>query len=117
MEKDLSLSLLLDVYGALLTPPQRECMDLYYNEDFSLTEIADHQKLSRQGVRDRIKRGEASLRHFEETLHLVAHAAKREQALARLGQLTQSLQRSDPLDPALLEIIHIITDLRTDLPT
>lgn len=69
-EKNLGISILLDHYGAMLTDKQRDVIDLYYNQDLSLAEIAEHEGISRQGVRDNIKRGEAFLLEMEQKLHL-----------------------------------------------
>ncbi len=66
--KDLTISILLDAYGALLTERQRELVDLYYNEDLSLAEISENTGITRQGVRDGIKKSEAFLRLCEEKL-------------------------------------------------
>jgi predicted DNA-binding protein YlxM (UPF0122 family) len=68
LAKDLSVSVLLDFYGELLTPKQAESLDLYYNQDLSLAEIAEDTGVSRQGVRAFIKQGEAHLMNFEEKL-------------------------------------------------
>lgn len=65
MAKDLSYATLLDIYGGVLTEKQREMMDLYYNEDLSLSEIAQNLGISRQGVRDSIKRGEETLAELD----------------------------------------------------
>ncbi|WP_346726848.1 YlxM family DNA-binding protein [Congzhengia minquanensis] len=70
MEKDLSIAVLLDFYGDLLTEKQARAIDLYYNEDLSLAEIAEPLGISRQGVRDSIKRGEKQLHDFEDSLGL-----------------------------------------------
>ena len=61
MSKDLNVSVLLDFYGQLLTQKQNDALDLYYNQDLSLSEIAAHMGITRQGVRDNIKRGETQL--------------------------------------------------------
>jgi len=66
----LELTLLYDFYGEILTEKQRELFDLYYNEDLSLAEIAEHLNITRQGVRDGIVRSEEILRKFEEKLGL-----------------------------------------------
>lgn len=66
--KDLKISLLLDFYGSILTDKQVDALELYYNEDLSLAEIAQHTKITRQGVRDSIKRGETILLETEERL-------------------------------------------------
>ena len=58
MEKFEKMALLLDVYGELLTPKQRNVMDQYYNYDLSLQEIAENIGISKQGVYDLIKRAE-----------------------------------------------------------
>ncbi len=60
----------MDFYGDLLTEKQRDTLDLYYNKDYSLAEIAEDLDISRQGVRDFIKRGEKQLYEFENTLKL-----------------------------------------------
>lgn len=70
MAKNLDISLLLDFYGDMLTEKQRDVVELYYNEDLSLAEIAAHSKITRQGVRDSIKRAEGILLELEERLGL-----------------------------------------------
>jgi len=67
-EKDYRISYLLDFYGNMLTDKQKDAIDLYYNEDLSLAEIADHVGITRQGVRDAIKRGEETLTELESKL-------------------------------------------------
>jgi len=68
MEKFAQMALLLDVYGELLTPKQRDVMDFYYNYDLSLAEIAEQYGISRQGVYDLIKRAEQTLTDFEQKI-------------------------------------------------
>jgi predicted DNA-binding protein YlxM (UPF0122 family) len=68
MEKLAQMALLLDIYGKLLTPRQRDVMDLYYNYDLSLGEIAQANNISRQGVYDLIKRGEQALYNLDKKL-------------------------------------------------
>ena len=71
MAKNLQESVLLDFYGDMLTAKQREFLELYYNEDLSLAEIAANVGITRQGVRDAIKRAECQLIEMEERLKLV----------------------------------------------
>ncbi len=71
MAKNLDITILLDFYGDMLTPKQREFLDYYYNEDLSLSEIATNVGITRQGVRDAIKRAEAQLMEMEDRLGLV----------------------------------------------
>lgn len=69
MSKNLAIADLLDLYGDMLTEKQKDVMELYYDQDLSLAEIAEHEEITRQGVRDSIKRGEAYLLELEEKLH------------------------------------------------
>lgn len=66
------MSMLYDFYGDLLTERQKEFYDLYYNEDFSLAEIAENAGITRQGVRDVIVRAEAILNEMEEKTGIIA---------------------------------------------
>ena len=86
MAKDLGISVLLDFYGDMLTEKQKDGVQLYYNEDLSLAEIAEHSGITRQGVRDSIKRAEAQLKEYEERLGL----AKRFNAM---GEGLEEIQR------------------------
>ncbi len=70
MSKNLEISLLLDFYGDMLTEKQRDMVDYYYNDDLSLAEIAENEGITRQGVRDSIKRAEAQMLEMEERLGL-----------------------------------------------
>lgn len=67
MEKNIEVSLLFDFYGELLKPSGKKAIDLYYNEDLSLAEVADETGITRQGVRDSIKRSEQQLFEFEKS--------------------------------------------------
>ena len=67
-EKNLKIGYLLDFYGEALSERKRNVLDMYYNEDFSLSEIAEEVGISRQGVRDLIKKAEDELHFFEEKL-------------------------------------------------
>ncbi len=69
-EKNMNISFLLDFYGDVLTEKQREILDLYYNEDLSLAEIAESNGLTRQGVRHVIKKAEDTLTDLESKLGL-----------------------------------------------
>lgn len=71
MPKNLEYGLLLDVYGGLLTEKQLEMMQLYYDEDLSLSEIGEQYGISRQGVHDSLKRSEQALDEFEERLGIL----------------------------------------------
>ena len=72
MDRIFELGRLLDIYGPLLTDRQREVVDLYANENYSLAEIAEEVDISRQGVRDTVMRCSAKLRDYEQRLGLLA---------------------------------------------
>ncbi len=69
-EKNLNIGYLLDFYGEVLSERKRNVLDMYYNEDFSLSEISEEIGISRQGVRDLIKKAEEELCFFETKLGL-----------------------------------------------
>jgi len=71
MENIYEFALLLDLYGQLLTQRQYEILDLHYNNDYSLGEIAEHLGISRQGVYDNLKRGKEILINAEKKLKLL----------------------------------------------
>ncbi|MBR2010791.1 MAG: hypothetical protein IKA06_03485 [Clostridia bacterium] len=89
-EKNLQLVELIDVYAELLTDRQQRLLDLYYNQDLSLGEIADDVGISRQGVRDSLKKAERELYFFESKLHLVARESAVREAAARLLLLAEN---------------------------
>ena len=83
-EKDLNISYLLDFYGELLSDRKRIVMDMYFNEDLSLAEIAEQIGISRQGVRDIIKKSEEELYFYEEKLGLAKKLQAVESAVTAL---------------------------------
>lgn len=91
MSKNLEVSVLFDFYGEMLTEKQKDVIDLYYNEDLSLAEIAEHEGISRQGVRDNIKRGEVFLYELEDKIGYVRQYRATEKLLDELQQLNQQL--------------------------
>lgn len=72
MAKNLEIAVLLDFYGEMLTEKQRSFLEYYYNDDLSLSEIAENEGITRQGVRDAIKRAEGQLFDMENRLGIVA---------------------------------------------
>jgi len=106
LEKTTYVNYLYDFYQALLTPKQREYMMLYYLEDYSLAEIANHANVSRQAVYDNIKRTESILETYEEKLHLY-HTFQKRSAL--LEQLENTLKQEQK------EMIHPIMEQLKEL--
>ena len=83
-EKNVNIGMLLDLYGALLTDRQREVMDLYYNDDLSLSEVSEECGITRQGVREALVKGEELLHDFESRLGLLARQAANEKAVTEV---------------------------------
>ena len=78
------ISMLLDFYGQLLTDSQYKCMDMHFNHDLSLSEIADEIGISRQGVHDALKNAEKALKGYEEKLGLVEKLQQSRQAIEQI---------------------------------
>lgn len=91
MAKNLEISILLDYYGQLLTEKQLEVSQLYYNEDLSLAEIAQFAKITRQGVRDSLKRAESTLFEMEKRLGLVRKFREYQKKLDAITDCAQEI--------------------------
>ena len=91
MEKDLSIGVLFDFYGSLLTEKQAMAVDYYYNQDFSLSEIAQELQVSRQGARDNIARGAEHLREWEKKLHAAERFAQVSEHVSQMERLLEQL--------------------------
>ena len=92
MEKNIEVSLLLDFYGELLKPSVRQTIDLYYNNDLSLAEVAAECGITRQGVRDSIKRGETQLFEFEAKLGLWQRFQELETGLSEISAAAKKIE-------------------------
>ncbi|HIV86637.1 MAG TPA: YlxM family DNA-binding protein [Candidatus Pygmaiobacter gallistercoris] len=92
MAKNLEISYLLDFYGQVLTEKQREVMEQYYNDDLSLAEIAANFGITRQGVRDSIKRGETILLDLEEKVGFAQRYRVVRQSVARIEELARDIR-------------------------
>ena len=86
------ISMLLDFYGELLAPRQRECCDLYFNEDLSLSEIAETCSISRQGAWDNIRRGTEALEEIETKTGLLHRQAETGDRLRHLEETLRKLE-------------------------
>ena len=119
MSKNLNMSYLLDFYGNVLTEKQRDMMQQYYHMDLSLSEIADNFGITRQGVRDSIKRGENVLTDLEEQ---VGFAEKYRTLMDGIEQIksyaqniafynTTSYTTNDDIQKSANDIMRIIDSL------
>lgn len=96
-EKNLNIGYLLDFYGDVLTDRRRDALDFYYNDDMSLSEIAEEMGISRQGVRDLIKKAEEELLFYEEKLGLAKKFADAQEHAARALKMCEGEAVSDEL--------------------
>ena len=110
-EKNLEMSFLLDFYGDILSERRRSVMAMYYNEDLSLSEIASEIGISRQGVRDLIKKSEEELALLEKKLGL---AAKFERVKICADRLETVLSESHVDEELRKEIIALTEEIETN---
>ena len=90
MEKKVEISMLWEIYGKLLTKKENEFIDDYYNNDLSLSEIAENNEITRQAVRDIIKKGEKKLFEYEEKLGTMKRMLSQEKKIEKiLSELTK----------------------------
>jgi len=102
----LEMTLLYDYYGELLTDRQRMCFDLYHNQDYSLSEIAQELQVSRQGVYDNLSRAEALLKNMEEKTGCVHRDLKNRKVMRTIVSAAQNLeQHSDSQVKAFAQTI------------
>ena len=90
MNRKVEISMLCQIYGKLLTEKQLNILDNYYNLDLSLSEIAENENITRQAVRDIMKKGENKLFEFEEKLEIMKKTQRQEEKIADiLSELTK----------------------------
>lgn len=108
--KNLEISYLLDFYGDVLTDKQRDVMEQYYNDDFSLSEIADNFGITRQGVRDAIKRGEGTILELEEKVGFARRYRAVQEGIDALEQLARDINFYNNNSYAMNEDVHRAAD-------
>ena len=113
----LSMSLLLDCYGELLTQKQRDCFDLYCNQDLTLAEIAELQGTSRQGVHDAVSRAETQLLRYEEVTRCLERQRWIDTIVSGLETLADELpqQRAESLIETADRLRAMAKELREGL--
>ena len=107
-EKNLNIGYLLDFYGEILTERKRSVLDMYYNEDFSLAEISEEIGISRQGVRDIIKKTEEELIFLEERLGLSKKMELLEEKTDEIISLSKRLDAPCELSAALADLKALV---------
>lgn len=111
MEKKVEISILCEIYGALLTEKQFEFIDDYYNNDLSLSEIAENNGITRQAARDNIKKGENKLFEYEDKLGIMKKTLIQEEKIAViLSEITKIKSKSSDK-----EVAKILEHIRNEL--
>lgn len=103
MAKDLRMSLLLSYYGEMLGERTRTIAENYYDDDLSLSEIAENIGISRQGVRDHILRADNALLDLEQKLGFAARFQEISAAAHQI-QVTQDAQALQELCRKIIQI-------------
>ena len=108
MEKHIEVSMLCQIYGKMLTDKQYEFINDYYNNDLSLSEIAENNNITRQAVRDIIKKGENKLFEFEEKLLFMKRMLNQEKQIQLILEQLNKIQEtsSDRKAQKILESIR-----------
>ena len=111
MENNVKISILLEIYGSLLTSKQKELLEDYYNNDLSLSEIAQNNGITRQAVRDNLKKGEKKLFEYEEKLNIMKKNSMQEEQIALiLSEICKiSTKASDK------EVAKVLEDVKNKL--
>ena len=107
MEEKVKISMLCQLYGKLLTKKQFEFIDDYYNNDLPLSEIAENHNITRQAVRDIIKKGEKKLFEYEEKLMFMKRMLNQEKRIEKaLSELTKI--QKDSSDKQVVSVLESI---------
>lgn len=111
MEKKVEISMLWQIYGKLLTEKQYQYIDYYYNNDLSLSEIAENEGITRQAVRDIIKKGERKLFEYEEKLLFMKKTINQEQ---KIQQVLWNLTKIEK-DSSDKQVTSILEEIKKEL--
>ena len=111
MEKKVEISMLWQIYGKLLTEKQYEYIDYYYNNDLSLSEIAENDSITRQAVRDIIKKGERKLFEYEEKLLFMKKTINQEKLVEHILVNLNKIQK----DSSDKKVTNILEEVKKEL--
>ena len=110
----LAMAAYYDTYGDLLTDKQRDCLDLYCNQDYSLTEIAELQGTSRQSVYDAISRAQAQLTRYEEVTRCIANELRWAEIAGSLEEISRALRQygAEGIGEALASLDSVLREIK-----
>ena len=98
MEEKIKISLLYQLYGKMLTEKQQEIIEDYYNNDLSLSEIAENNDITRQAVRDIIKKSEKKLNSYEKTLGLMQKSIEQKNKIEEIIKNIKNIKKEEIKD-------------------
>ena len=107
-EKDLKIACLLDFYGDVLSQRKQTVLSMYYNDDMSLAEIADEEGISRQGVRELIKKAEEELLFFEDKLGLFKTFREAQSHLENLSRILEASNANEDAKSEVKELTRLL---------
>ncbi len=113
MAKNLEVSFLLDFYGEMLTQKQHDFLVYYYDDDLSLSEIAENEGITRQGVRDAIKRAEGQLFDMEERLGLAKRFTEMRKGLEEIKECAEKINEYNLNHSLSMEINDNVTKIKS----
>lgn len=115
MDDILKATLLYDFYGELLTQKQKTIFEYYYLNDYSLTEIGEELGISRQAVRDLLKRTENILLSYEQRLKLVEKFGIQKESVRRIKSLAQEIEKSRGISGEAIEKVEEIKNIADEI--
>lgn len=108
LERTNRVNMLFDFYGSLLTGKQQSILALYYQDNYSLGEIAAEMEISRQAVYEHLKRAEQVLEEYEDKLRLTVQFAKRAELAGQLERLIRQQKTEGQQD-----MLRLLSELQT----
>ena len=113
MAKNLDVVLLADFYGEMLTENQRKFIEFYYSDDLSLSEIAQNEGISRQGVRDAVKRAESQLFDMEQKLGYAERTRRVNEVIAHILECVDEINEYNMNCSLSREINDAVVSIRS----
>ena len=112
MKQNVKISMLNQIYGGLLTKKQKEIIEDYYNNDLSLSEIAENNEITRQAIRDVLKKSEKKLVEYEETLSIMEKNIEQEKKIEKIIKQLEEIQKNSQNKEISKQLSNIQKELK-----
>lgn len=112
MKQNVKISMLNQIYGGLLTKKQKEIIEDYYNNDLSLSEIAENNEITRQAIRDVLKKSEKKLFEYEETLSIMEKNIEQEKKIEKIIKQLEEIQKNSQNKEISKQLSNIQKELK-----